>query len=178
VAALDWQEIIADLNNRGCAIAKSVLTLQECQSLAGMYEEDRHFRSRIVMARHGFGRGEYKYWAYPLPGTLAVLRSALYQQLFEIANRWNKILGIDVNYPAEHQKYWRVAIAQGKPNRLVFSFVMSKGTTTVCTKTSMAKMSSRSRSPFCFRHLAGTLPVASSFLRNKDPECNLALRSS
>jgi uncharacterized protein len=70
-----------------------------------MYGEDRHFRSRIVMARHGFGRGEYKYWAYPLPDTVAILRSVLYQQLFEVANRWNKILGIDVNYPADHEEY-------------------------------------------------------------------------
>jgi Oxygenase, catalysing oxidative methylation of damaged DNA len=130
------------------------------------------------MARHGFGRGEYKYWAYPLPDTVAVLRSALYQQLFEIANRWNKILGLMSTTPRNTRSIWRVVIAQGKPNRLVFSSVMSKETTTVCTKTSMAKMSSPSRSPFCSRHLAGTLPAASSFSRNKDLECNLALRSS
>jgi hypothetical protein len=125
VAALDWQEIIEDLNNRGCAIAKSVLTPHECQSLAGMYGEDRHFRSRIVMARHGFGRGEYKYWAYPLPDTVAVLRSALYRQLFEIANRWNKILGIDVNYPAEHEKYLARChrAGQTKPTCLLLRYV-------------------------------------------------------
>jgi hypothetical protein len=67
VAALDWQKITASLDAHGCAVAESVLTPGECRALAGMYNEDGLFRSRIVMARHGFGRGQYKYWAYPLP---------------------------------------------------------------------------------------------------------------
>jgi hypothetical protein len=125
VAALDWQEIAEDLNDRGCAIAKSVLAPEECQALAGMYHEDRYFRSRIVMARHGFGRGEYKYWAYPLPDTVAVLRSALYQQLFAVANRWNRIMDIDVNYPAEHAEYLARChhAGQTKPTPLLLQYV-------------------------------------------------------
>jgi uncharacterized protein len=125
VAALDWQQIIEDLNSRGSAIAKSVLTPQECQLLAGMYGEDRHFRSRIVMARHGFGRGEYKYFAYPLPEAVGVLRSSLYQQLFDVANSWNKILGIDVNYPADHEEYLARChrAGQTKPTCLLLHYV-------------------------------------------------------
>jgi hypothetical protein len=124
VAALDWQEITEDLNNQGCAIAKSVLTPEECQSLAGMYGEDKHFRSRIVMARHGFGRGEYKYWAYPLPDTVADLRSALYQRLSEVANRWNRIMGIVTRYPTEHEEYLARChrAGQTKPTPLLLQY--------------------------------------------------------
>ena len=125
VAALDWQEITENLNNQGCATAKSVLTPEECRSLAGMYGEDKRFRSRIVMARHGFGRGEYKYWSYPLPDTVAALRSALYQQLSSVANRWNTIMGIDVSYPAEHEKYLARChrAGQTKPTPLLLRYV-------------------------------------------------------
>ena len=105
VSALDWQEITEDLDNYGCATANSVLTPDECRSLVGIYDEETHFRSRILMVQHGFGRGEYKYLAYPLPETVAILRGALYAQLFELANRWNRIMGIDVSYPAEHKEY-------------------------------------------------------------------------
>jgi hypothetical protein len=125
VAALDWQEITENLNNQGCATAKSVLTPEECRSLAGMYGEDKRFRSRIVMARHGFGRGEYKYWAYPLPDTVAALRSALYQMLSGVANHWNTIMGIDVRYPAEHEEYLARChrAGQTKPTPLLLRYV-------------------------------------------------------
>jgi uncharacterized protein len=125
VAALDWQEITENLNNQGCATARSVLTPEECRSLAGMYGEDKRFRSRIVMARHGFGRGEYKYWAYPLPDTVAALRSALYQQLSSVANHWNTIMGIDVRYPAEHEEYLARChrAGQTKPTPLLLRYV-------------------------------------------------------
>jgi hypothetical protein len=82
-----------------------VLTPDECAALAGCYEEEVPFRSRIVMARHGFGRGEYKYFAYPLPEIVAALRTAHYPSLAEIANRWNDAMGIDVRFPAEHAAY-------------------------------------------------------------------------
>ena len=105
VAALDWGKITTSLDAYGCAAAESVLTPGECRALAGMYNEDRLFRSRIVMASHGFGRGEYKYWAYPLPETIASLRAALYLRLADVANRWNAIMKIDVSYPADHEEY-------------------------------------------------------------------------
>ena len=102
VTTLDWQRITADLDTHGCAVVGAVLPSAECKALAESYAEEGLFRSRIVMARHGFGRGEYKYFAYPLPDVVASLRSALYPPLASIANRWNETLGIDVRYPDEH----------------------------------------------------------------------------
>ena len=105
LAALDWQRLATDLDAHGCAVVHAVLSPQECVALAETYAMDERFRSRIVMARHGFGRGEYKYFAHPLPDALASLRSALYPPLASIANRWNAALGIDVRYPDEHTAF-------------------------------------------------------------------------
>ena len=77
IVSLDWAVMTRDLDSFGCTIVKSVLTGEECRSFAAMYERDDIFRSTIVMARHGFGRGEYKYWSYPLPEIVAGLRTAL-----------------------------------------------------------------------------------------------------
>lgn len=96
---LDWAAIAGDLDAHGCAVLPSVLAPEECESLAAMYETDDLFRTRIEMARHGFGRGEYKYYAYPLPEPVARLRTALYPPLAAIANRWNQTMSIDVRYP-------------------------------------------------------------------------------
>jgi uncharacterized protein len=104
-ATLDWQQIVSDLDSYGCAVAKGVLTPEECHELSSCYDHDGHFRSRIVMARHGFGRGEYKYWAYPLPKTIETLRTTLYPRLAAVANRWNQIMKIDVRYPATHAAF-------------------------------------------------------------------------
>jgi hypothetical protein len=105
IGALDWQRIAMDLDNFGCAIAKAVLTPEECGHLAGNYAEGGQFRSRIVMARHGFGRGEYQYFRYPLPEIVAELRTALYPPLSRIANQWNEHIGADVRYPNEHAAF-------------------------------------------------------------------------
>jgi hypothetical protein len=102
IVALAWPRLATDLDAHGYAVVNAVLSPQECAALAGIYAEDELFRSQIVMARHGFGRGEYKYFTYPLPEVVASLRSALYPHLVSIANRWNKALGIDVAYPDEH----------------------------------------------------------------------------
>jgi hypothetical protein len=102
VATLDWQRLAADLDAHGCAVVDTVLSAAECKVLAESYTEEGLFRSRIIMARHGFGRGEYQYFAYPLPAVVASLRSVLYPPLASIANRWNEALGIDVRYPDEH----------------------------------------------------------------------------
>ncbi len=105
VADLDWTRIAADLDASGCAITGPLLPPDECAALAALYPLDKPFRSRVIMARHGFGRGEYKYFAYPLPDAVAALRTALYPRLAEIANRWNEAMGIDVRYPGEHADY-------------------------------------------------------------------------
>jgi hypothetical protein len=99
VEAIDWASISTHLDNYGWAMLKTLLTADECESITGLYEDDRRFRSRVVMASHGFGRGEYKYFAYPLPDTVAALRATLYPRLAPIANRWNESMSIDVRFP-------------------------------------------------------------------------------
>jgi len=99
VSGLDWPAIISNLDDHGCATTEPLLTPEECTVLAEGYDSDQLFRSRIVMARHGFGRGEYKYFAYPLPQIVVALRDSLFPALAQVANRWNKALGIEVTYP-------------------------------------------------------------------------------
>jgi hypothetical protein len=99
VMALDWAEMSGELDSHGCATTGPLLTAEECAELAAGYETDDRFRSRIIMARHSFGRGEYKYYAYPLPETVAALRAALYPPLAAIANRWHETMGIAARYP-------------------------------------------------------------------------------
>ena len=105
VETADWKSVSANLDNYGCAVIKGLLTPAECRELSSLYDHDEHFRSRIVMARHGFGRGEYKYWSYPLPDTIEALRTALYPHLAGVANRWNRSMKIDVQYPETHAEY-------------------------------------------------------------------------
>jgi uncharacterized protein len=105
VVALDWPRIGEELDAYGAAVARAVLLPEECEHLAGLYATDAPFRSRIVMGRHGFGRGEYKYFAYPLPDLIADLRTALYSGLAGIANRWNEALDSHVRYPRDHAAF-------------------------------------------------------------------------
>jgi hypothetical protein len=99
VTAVDWASAATHLDGHGWAMLKTLLTADECERIAGLYEDDRRFRSQVVMACHGFGRGEYKYFAYPLPDIVAELRTALYPRLVAIANRWNESMGIGVRFP-------------------------------------------------------------------------------
>jgi len=124
IIALDWAAMTRDLDSFGCTIVKSVLTREECRSIAAMYERDDIFRSTIVMARHGFGRGEYKYWSYPLPEIVAGLRTALYPPLAAVANRWNQSMKIDVRYPKTHEEYLERchAASQTRPTPLLLSY--------------------------------------------------------
>ena len=101
MAELDWRRIAAALDSHGCAILTGVLSGEECSAIARSYSAPELFRSRVVMARHGFGRGEYQYFAYPLPSPVANLRAALYPPLAEIANRWNTALGAAARYPGD-----------------------------------------------------------------------------
>ncbi|MDO9489727.1 MAG: 2OG-Fe(II) oxygenase [Sphingomonadaceae bacterium] len=103
--AIDWTRVEADLDARGHATTGPLLTAEQCEALTAMYDDDRHFRSRVVMARHGFGRGEYKYLAYPLPDLVQRLRENLYPRLAPIANRWNAAMGIDVRFPETHADF-------------------------------------------------------------------------
>ncbi|HZO47229.1 MAG TPA: 2OG-Fe(II) oxygenase [Xanthobacteraceae bacterium] len=105
VASIDWTGVATDLDASGWAPLGGLLAADECQALAGLYDNERGFRSTVVMARHGFGRGEYKYFAYPLPDIVAALRPALYAPLVPVANRWNEAMGIAVRYPAAHAEF-------------------------------------------------------------------------
>jgi hypothetical protein len=103
--ACDWAGISAHLDAHGWVILDQLLSRRECDEVAGLYTDDRRFRSHIVMARHGFGRGEYKYFAYPLPEIIADLRTMLYRRLVPIGNRWNESMGISVRYPDAHADF-------------------------------------------------------------------------
>lgn len=105
INTLNWQRISLDLDAQGNAILERLLSSDECEALAGMYPDDRLFRSRVVMARHGFGRGEYKYFRYPLPDIVTELRTALYAHLAPVGNRWNAAMGIDVSYPEQQADF-------------------------------------------------------------------------
>jgi len=115
IDAIDWTQAGRDLDAYGCAVLKGLLRPDECRALAALYPDDGHFRSRVVMGRHGFGRGEYKYFSYPLPDVIAELRPALYAQLHGIANRWNEAMGIDIRYPENHTAFLERCHAAGQP---------------------------------------------------------------
>ena len=100
-----WPTVGAELDAHGSATVGRLLSPQQCRSLSALYASEEPFRSRIVMAQHGFGRGEYKYFAYPLPPIVEALRTALYPPLVDIANRWNDAMGVAVRYPAQHAEF-------------------------------------------------------------------------
>jgi hypothetical protein len=107
IEALDWDRPAADLDAGGYAVVEGLLSPDECSRLAAAYDDDSAFRSRVVMARHGYGRGEYKYFAYPLPELVSELRDALYPRLSGIANRWHEAMGMDARFPDEHAAFLR-----------------------------------------------------------------------
>jgi uncharacterized protein len=124
VDAIDWTQAGRDLDAQGCAVLKGLLSPDECHALAALYPDDKHFRSKIVMARHGFGRGEYKYFSYPLPDLIAKLRPALYAQLRGVANRWNEAMGIDIRYPDSHEAFLKRCHGAGqtRPTPLLLQY--------------------------------------------------------
>jgi uncharacterized protein len=121
---LPWERIEADLDIYGGAVLKHLLTPSEGAAVAAMYADDRAFRSRIVMARHGFGSGEYKYFSYPLPHLVESLRTELYPRLAPIANRWNEALRSEVRYPTTHAQFLKRCHAAGqrRPTPLLLQY--------------------------------------------------------
>jgi hypothetical protein len=105
VHAYDWQALGVELDNFGCAVIDKLLTPEECAGIAGLYPQEQHFRSHVIMARHGFGKGEYRYFRYPLPDLLGSLRTSLYEKLVPTANAWNERMGDTIRYPAAHADY-------------------------------------------------------------------------
>ena len=124
IEKLDWQQIAKELNEQGNAMLKGVLTPEECGALAGLYPDESGFRSRVIMARHGFGRGEYKYFSYPLPSIVQGMRSVLYRELAPIANQWNQAMGIEVRYPREHVDFIQRChdAGQSRPTPLLLQY--------------------------------------------------------
>jgi uncharacterized protein len=114
IALADWAAATAGLNERGYAVLERVLPQEECKAIASLYSDDNLFRSRIVMDRHGFGKGEYKYFAYPLPDVIADLRTALYACLLPVANNWNERMGLGSRYPPDHKEFISLCHAAGQ----------------------------------------------------------------
>jgi hypothetical protein len=124
IAALDWAALAQALAAQGWATTGALLTPAECEALAMLYAQDAPFRSRVIMARHGFGRGEYKYLGYPLPELVAALRHALYPPLAAIANRWQEALAVEQHYPPDHADYLARCHAAGqvRPTPLLLQY--------------------------------------------------------
>jgi hypothetical protein len=114
ISALPWERLAADLDAYGAAMIPGLLSPDDCAAVAGWYDDDAQFRSRVVMARHGFGRGEYRYFAYPLPDLVGELRGAFYPPLADIANRWNATLGEAQPFPADHAQFLARCHAAGQ----------------------------------------------------------------
>ena len=124
IAGLDWDRITQEIDRRGWATTGQLLSRDECAALASSYDEEGLYRSRVVMARHGFGRGEYRYFAYPLPPLVQQLRSALYERLVPLANRWRDALGNGEGFPARHDEYLARCHAAGqvRPTPLILRY--------------------------------------------------------
>ena len=124
VDALDWTHISQELDDYGYALLPEILAPEQCDALAALYTAEQRFRSRVIMERHSFGRGEYKYFRYPLPEIISQLRTTLYPHLTEVANRWNQLMGSDVRYPREHAAYLRLChgAGQSRPTPLLLRY--------------------------------------------------------
>ncbi|MET1111155.1 MAG: 2OG-Fe(II) oxygenase [Allosphingosinicella sp.] len=114
LADLDWRTTGAELDEQGWSLLPELLDAEACREAAGLWRDEGRFRSRVVMARHGFGRGEYRYFGYELPEPVARLRAALYPPLAEVANRWQRALGRSGLYPAAHEEYLTRCRAAGQ----------------------------------------------------------------
>ncbi|MEO8159368.1 MAG: 2OG-Fe(II) oxygenase [Betaproteobacteria bacterium] len=124
IAAIDWAQAAASLNADGYAVTGPLLTSVECEALVALYPRDDAFRSRVVMARHGFGLGEYKYFSYPLPDMVSTLRRELYGPLVGIANAWHETMRLDVRFPDDHAAFLRRChrAGQRRPTPLLLQY--------------------------------------------------------
>lgn len=122
--AIDWNRVSDDLDRRGSAVVEKLLPAAECDAIAALYADQRRFRSRVVMARHGFGQGEYQYFGYPLPAPIARLRTSLYPPLADIANRWNAAMHVPVRFPPTHAAFLKRCHAAGqrRPTPLLLQY--------------------------------------------------------
>jgi hypothetical protein len=124
IDAYDWNAIGHDLDGFGCAVLPGLLPPDECDDVAALYPREEHFRSHIHMARHGFGKGEYRYFKYPLPAQIAELRTALYGHVVTFANAWNERMNIGTRYPKAHADYLKICHKAGqvRPTPLLLQY--------------------------------------------------------
>lgn len=124
ISRYDWSALASELSNFGCAVIGKLLAPEECAAIATLYPQEEHFRSHIHMARHGFGKGEYRYFKYPLPDLLGGLRTALYPRLAPIANEWNERMNIDTRYPDKHASFLKLChdAGQTRPTPLLLQY--------------------------------------------------------
>jgi hypothetical protein len=124
VQHIDSSALEGDLEAQGWSVLRDLLTSAECDDVASLYAQDEGFRSRVVMARHGFGKGEYRYFSYPLPPLVQSLRTALYPRLAPLANRWHERMGVSVRFPAEHAEFIArcTASGQSRPTPLLLQY--------------------------------------------------------
>ena len=162
VPAFDWQAVTSDLDAGGCAILPKLLSPEECASIAALYADERPFRSHVIMARHGFGKGEYRYFRYPLPVLIDDLRTALYARLAPVANEWNARMWLAERYPADHASFLRECHDAGQtpPRRCCCN--TAGATTIACIRICMARWRFRFRSRFFCRSPALISPAANS----------------
>jgi hypothetical protein len=125
VSAFDWQSLTTQLSGFGNAVIDGLLTPEECRRIAALYPHEERFRSHIHMARHGFGKGEYRYFSYPLPELISGLRTALYPRLAVVANAWNERMGVDLRYPEKHGEFLKQChdAGQTRPTPLLLQYV-------------------------------------------------------
>jgi len=124
IAAIDWEAVARELDAHGCAVIERLMAPEQCRAIAALYGDERLFRSRVVMARHGYGRGEYKYFGYPLPDFVARLRRHLYRRLAPVANRWHEALRIETRFPDTHERFVERCHAAGqtRPTPLLLQY--------------------------------------------------------
>ena len=125
VGAYDWSALARELDGYGCAVLPELLTREECSKIAALYPDESHFRSHIIMARHGFGKGEYRYFKYPLPDLIGGIRTALYPRLAGVANGWSERMGQDQRFPGDHAAFLQQChdVGQTRPTPLLLQYV-------------------------------------------------------
>ena len=121
----DWSALGSELDAHGCVVLPNLLTAVECKNVAALYPHEEHFRSHIHMARHGFGKGEYRYFKYPLPALVGEMRSALYSRVAPLANGWSERMNVETRYPKEHTDYLKICHDAGqlRPTPLLLQYI-------------------------------------------------------
>jgi hypothetical protein len=150
VDRVDWTRVHSELDLQGWSLVPQLLTLAEADLIASLYKNEKIFRSRIIMNQHGFGRGEYKYFSYPLPPLIQALRTATYPYLAPIANRWHQRMGDEARFPTSTLRFSRAATRLARPVLHRCSSSMDRRTTTACIETFMGSTSSQYRSRCCW----------------------------